>query len=398
MNALRNESQATARVRDARAELLQTHPFYGVLSLKLELIESTGIESMAVTHKALKFNPQWVLSLSHAELKGVVAHEVLHLALGHHARQGARDPERWNDACDYVVNPLCLADGFTLPKGLLLDKQHEGKTAETVYNALGDKKPDPNATTKQPGNGSAPNGPPAQGQPGKGKQPGQGAGATGSFEPAGPADSDANGESEREWRQNVNEAIRAASSAGKLPGHLRKQMEVTTKPQADYKTLLRRFFTDQSRTRSTWSKRNKRFADVFLPGRVNDGLGDVVIFVDCSGSVVPVIPRFGAEVNGILEDCEPARVHIVYFDSRVRHVDSFEQGEPVKIVAHGGGGTLFQPAFDYVESAGWNPVCAVFLTDTFCSDKPRDPGYPVLWATYGARGAQGPFGETVAID
>ena len=110
-----------------------------------------------------------------------------------------------------------------------------------------------------------------------------------------------------------------------------------------------------------------------------------------------MLNRFGAEVAAIFEDCEPATVHVIYCDSRVNRCDTFEQGEPVKLVACGGGGTRFQPAFDHVTREGWTPACAVYLTD-LQGPAPSDPGYPVLWATYGARGAQGPFGETVAVD
>ena len=66
---MRNESQATERVRDARAALLLTHPFFGVLSLKLKLVEYSSIGTAGVNATELRFNPAFVMGLSTAELK-----------------------------------------------------------------------------------------------------------------------------------------------------------------------------------------------------------------------------------------------------------------------------------------------------------------------------------------
>lgn len=377
------ESEQFTRVRDARAGLLLTHPFFGVLSLKLDLIEDASVETAGVNSKALRFAPAFVETLSNAELKGLVAHEVMHLALMHHARQGARDASMWNDAGDYAINAGLVADGFTLPKGALLDSKYDGMAAEAIYNALRDEKQEQDA--QQP-------------KPGKGGQPGKGNAATGSFEPAGPEGSSEAGDAERDWQENANEAMRAASSAGKLPAGIKRTVSAAVVPKADWRALLRRFMTDQIKTRSTWSKRNKRFPDIYLPGRTRDGMGALVVAVDTSGSVnQAMLDRFAAEISAISADVEPACVHVVYCDAQVNRVDTYEHGETVKLTACGGGGTRFSPVFARVESEGWQPAALVYLTDLICSDYPPEPAYPVLWACYGSQRVA-PMGETVAID
>jgi hypothetical protein len=47
-----------------------------------------------------------------------------------------RDPERWNDACDYAINPLVVDAGMVLPKGAYLDARFKGKSAEEIYGVL----------------------------------------------------------------------------------------------------------------------------------------------------------------------------------------------------------------------------------------------------------------------
>lgn len=374
------ESPTTTRIRDARGALLLTHPFFGVLSLKLTLEETTDIPTMAVSTKALKYNPAFVESLGNAELKGVIAHECMHLALLHHARQESRDAGMFNEAADYTINENLIADGFTLPKGALLDARFNGMSAEQIYQRLRDEE-----KPEQDGQG--------------GKQPGKGAGATGSFESAGPDGSADAAEAERDWQQNTNEAMRAASSAGKMPAGLRRTIEQALTPKADWRALLRRFMQDQIQTRSTWSKKNKRFPDIFLPGKVNDGMGVLVVAVDTSGSIdQPTLARFSAEVSAMACDLEPSAVHVVYCDTEVNNVDMFERGDTVKLAAHGGGGTRFTPVFEHVSNEGLNPVALVYLTDMQCGDWPGEQSYPVLWAAYGAAGVVAPMGETITVD
>lgn len=366
------ESPSMARVRNARGGLLLTHPFFGVLSLKIALRESSDVPTAGVTSKELVFNPAFVDGLSNHELRGLIAHEVMHLGLCHHARQGTRDHQLWNIAADFAINPVLIDDGFILPKGALLDSAFKGMSAEAIYDKLRDSAKPITA---------------------------DGSGATGTFDSAGPEGSAEAGESAREWQEYAQEALRAASSAGKLPQHLRRVITESLAGKADWRALLRRFMTDQVRVRSTWSKRNKRFPDIYMPGRQRDGMGALVVGVDTSGSVSPeVLARFGAEISAIAADVEPSVIHVVYCDADVNHVESFEHGEEIKLEPHGGGGTDFRPVFEYVANEGLRPECLIYLTD-MCGRFPDvEPEYPVLWAAYGAGGIVAPMGETVVID
>jgi predicted metal-dependent peptidase len=78
--------------------------------------------------------PEFVDTLNSATLAGVLAHEVMHPALQHHVRRSGRDPKRWNEACDYAINPLLLDAGLSLPDGVLVDHRFRGMSAEQIYN------------------------------------------------------------------------------------------------------------------------------------------------------------------------------------------------------------------------------------------------------------------------
>jgi predicted metal-dependent peptidase len=91
---------------------------------------------MATDGVSLYFNPEFVETLSSAELIGTLAHEVMHPAVQHHTRRGSRNPKRWNMACDYAINPLLVEAGLTLPKDVLLGRRFRGMSAERICNLL----------------------------------------------------------------------------------------------------------------------------------------------------------------------------------------------------------------------------------------------------------------------
>ena len=106
-----HEIPAAERIRKARTSLLLDHPFFGSLLFRLKSEECRSIPTMATNGVVLRYNPAFVDTLNAATLAGVLAHEVMHPALKHHTRRAKRDPRRWNEACDYAINPLLLDAG-----------------------------------------------------------------------------------------------------------------------------------------------------------------------------------------------------------------------------------------------------------------------------------------------
>jgi predicted metal-dependent peptidase len=48
----------------------------------------------------------------------------------------------------------------------------------------------------------------------------------------------------------------------------------------------------------------------------------------------------------------------------------------------GGGGTRFQPAFDYVNENLPDTKVMIYFTDGYCFDKVDEPDYETLWIVY----------------
>jgi predicted metal-dependent peptidase len=124
---------AMERVLKARAALILARRFYGVLVSNVEPVASRAIPTMATNSKQHFFNPDFIGTLTQEQLEAVQAHETEHDARHHSTRRGERDPKKWNEACDYAINPDLKAEGFKLPEWVLFEERFRGMSAEDIY-------------------------------------------------------------------------------------------------------------------------------------------------------------------------------------------------------------------------------------------------------------------------
>ena len=360
----------------ARAALIMDQPFFGALALRLPLLEDESCDTMYTNGKVIGYSPKFVEECTPFELQGVICHEVLHVANGHTWRRGSREPSRWNSACDYAINPIVLENPLLrLPAGGLLNDGYKGMSAEQVYALL-----------------------PESGQDGGGGN-GNGHGQSPAGEVRDYPDPDTAEEAQAEWKVAVSQAAKTAKAMGNLPSSLDRLVEDVLHTKTDWKSVLRRFVQQSAKNDFTWKKPNPRYMHMgfYLPSLHSEEMGDLVVVVDTSGSIDnDIVAQFSGEINGIASEVNPASIHVVYADAAVQRVDVFERGEPITINPKGGGGTNFEPAFDWVEENDVAPVCLIYLTDMMGKFPDVEPEYPVLWAA--TTDIEGPFGETVRIE
>ncbi|HKZ43337.1 MAG TPA: hypothetical protein VJ044_20430, partial [Candidatus Hodarchaeales archaeon] len=83
---------AELKLRKARIQLIKRQPFFGTLALHLELVKTNSIPSTAVDGKNnLLYNEDFINKIQLEPCIGVVAHEVMHLALDVFGRRKGRD-------------------------------------------------------------------------------------------------------------------------------------------------------------------------------------------------------------------------------------------------------------------------------------------------------------------
>ena len=202
----------------------------------------------------------------------------------------------------------------------------------------------------------------------------------------------------REWNIAVNQAATVAKHAEKVPAGLNQTLEGAAEAAVDWRELLRRHWSDTIPADYSWLRPNRRhlWTGLYLPGVVREGVGEVAIAVDCSGSVsARQLRLFEEEARSILEGQRPERVYVLYFDAVVQKVETYEAGARIDLNPVGGGGTEFGPCFEWLDAKGIRPQTLVFLTDLYGSFPLSAPAYPVLWASTGS--GKVPFGEVIPM-
>lgn len=397
-----NATPNSLRIQKSRTSLVLDHPFFGSLLFRLKDWESRAVKTMATDGISLLWNPEFVETLNAATLAGTLAHEVMHPALHHHLRRSGRDPKRWNVACDYAINPLLLDAGLKLPEGVLVEDRFRGMSAEQIYNLLESEDGSGDGGDKDGEKDSAADGPNAAPPSGESGEPGapETEGGIGQVldAPTPGEDSPTPEGQEREWNIAVNQATTVARQAGKLPAGIDRILEGTAEAAVDWRELLGRLWSEMVAADYSWMRPNRRhlWTGLYLPGVVRDGVGEVAIAVDCSGSISGRQLRlFEAEARSILEGQRPERVYVLYFDAAVHKSEIYEAGQRIALNPVGGGGTAFGPVFKWLDERGIRPQTMVFLTDLYGSFPESAPSYPVLWASTGGR--QAPFGEVIPM-
>ena len=127
---------AQIKIKQALAHLIAANPFWAYLALRLEIVEDATCDTAWVDGRSLGYNPEFVLGLTNPQVRGLICHEIMHVAMGHCWRRQGRDQKKWNVACDYAINPVVLEAGFELPEGGLWDDAYRGLSAEAIYGRL----------------------------------------------------------------------------------------------------------------------------------------------------------------------------------------------------------------------------------------------------------------------
>jgi predicted metal-dependent peptidase len=399
---------SVVRIQKARTTLLLDHPFFGTLLFRLGAQARNSIATMATDGVSLYFNPQFVETLSAAEIAGTLAHEVMHPALQHHTRRGGRNPRLWNMACDYAINPMLLDAGLTLPRDVLLDNRFRGMSAERIYNLLEEEEQnhtsssdsDSESQDDSADSGGGSNSSEADmDDPHAPQTPGGIGQVLDAPEPESGEGDDTVTERVRDWQIAVEQAENVAKLAGKLPAGAMRSLEAAKSAGVNWRELLRRAWSETIPADYSWTRPNRRHVwnGLYLPGVVCEGVGEICIAVDCSGSInARQLGLFEAEVRSILAGQQPRLVHVLYFDTEVQKVETYNAGQPVKLAPVGGGGTDFRPCFHWLEERGITPRTLVFLTDLWGTFPGVVPLYPVIWASTEKRNV--PFGQVIPVE
>ena len=411
-----NAEGTETKLAAARTRLILDKPFLGALVLRLPMVaaESDWCPTTATDARKFYYNPRYIEELSMPETQFVLAHEALHCALSHFARRQHRNKTRWDQACDLAVNPLLADDGLVPPPNALLMDEFKGMTAEEIYPCLDDSFDDEpldrhayDDAPRNEGSGQDDTGGGSAEQP-RENQTGQAQDQPPNADPdqdigraplPPPLDAAERETLNIQWQQRMAGAAQQALQAGKIGGALARMIDHLLQPQLPWRMLLARYMTAVSRDDFSYVRPSRREGNFILPSLRSTQI-DVVVAVDTSGSIKKgEMEAFLAEINAIKGQMR-ARITLLPCDARIaagapwifESWDEFRLPESLQ----GGGGTDFQPVFDWIEQQGLQPELLVYFTDAEGSFPAQEPRYPVLWLIKGKNKV--PWGQRVQLN
>lgn len=393
--------QAAQAIDRAMVQLFLDHPFYSSILLKREVVQTRKIPTLGVSFTHLYYNPEFFLSLPQKLQISALAHEALHPALGHLTRLGARDKMLWNIAGDYVINDYLVLDNMPISPEWFHDKKYRGMSADDIYKLLEQEQQDQQQEQQGQSAGGQGEQDAGDGDNG-GKQPGQ-LGFDIDWSGA-PKDASEAAAQEAQIKVEMAQAAAMAKAQGKLPGHLKELVDAILEPRVPWAQALAQFFNHIVRNNYSWFPPSTRYLQqgIVLPRLRNVELGELVFIIDTSASMSRAeLEQANSEARHVLHTFRPAKTTVIYADTRVQHVETYDSPDvPFKSMAPGRGGTSFRPAFRYLEEKGIQPTAAVYISDGECNDFPKEPQFPVLWVGTGKRWPSNctpPYGQVITM-
>ena len=401
----------TKRILMSRMRLLVNHGFYGILLLhvKFRLTDEIEIAGFGVDKNeySIFINPKILDNISDAEIDHILMHEILHIALQHDKRGQDLIPEKFNIACDIVIESNILKSFdmdinsifLSVNGGIqehLAPNGNEGYlyTAEEVYNMLDLIPGDP---IKEPGSVHVDKNRNSSWKQDKedkihGQNP-SGFDIHGVIEDNDIEDSDIS--LKDIWDKHLADACESISirdaitGRGTIPLLAERMWEEMRKPQTDWRTILNDFVQEEICDYS-FAPPDRRFDEspFFLPdfNEKDETVEDVLFMIDASGSMSNKdITAAYCEIKGAIEQFNgKLKGWLGFFDAEVIEPIPFENVEEFSVIRpKGGGGTDFEIIFEYVKEHMQDklPASIIILTDGF-APFPQEKlagGIPVLW-------------------
>ena len=428
-------SKQMTRIKRAHIALMK-HPETALYSgvMLMGNTEVVDAKFTAYTDGVNKKYSQWFLEehmKTEPQLRGLVLHENLHVALKHVVHGKAmfkENPKMANLAADFVVHDIIENIKGTVsgsqerivevPEGGVYDAMFHNWSMREVFNYL-KKNAKPKGGQKQKGQGGQGNEPPegGTGDSGDGDE-------WDTVEVNGKT-YDVSKQDEHDFEQmlegmsheevkDINDSIdRALREGGMLAGRmgakLPRSITDLLEPKIDWREALRDFVTStvKGKDEFTWRRMNKRHManDIYLPSVENETIGEVIVAIDTSGSIGgKELTEFATELVSICDVVQPEKVRILWWDTQVHGEQVFQQDEYQNIASLlkplGGGGTHVSSVAEYINEKQLKAECVIVFTDGYVeNDIKWGISSPTLWMVTQNKNLDVPMGtKKVMVD
>lgn len=416
-------------------DLILESPFFAELSrnikkTKAEFVPTIGVSYDTVSDEIVMYwNPKFISTLTHFEMKNILVHEFYHLIFEHIGKRKKTPHMVWNIGTDLAINSLIMQNVGTqvaaarlkeaFPKGALVPGSQFGlfnevntritqedfdffsslptlKNSEYYFDKVYEYYKKNNKNTGE-GKGSGD----GEGQ-GQGSSSGDGSsdgndqnqnGEGGGFDDHGMWEVDPkNGNKINENLVNkkvqsiVDKAVTAAAKDGwgKVSIEARKMIEevYAKRTRVSWKDILRNFISTvaASGRRTSYKRINKKYPYVH-PGHVKNRVPRILVALDESGSITDsCLKTFFNELENLTK---LVTIDVIPFDCTIHkeHLTNWRKGTKVKHERKLTGGTDFDAPTDFANSdenrGRWDAL--IIFTDGY-APKPKESRVRRAWA------------------
>lgn len=368
----------------ARMRLMSSEPFFGILLTQMGYTLDPACPTAGTDGKKIYFSPDFLARLSLHEVEFILLHEIMHVCLEHLDRRKYRNHNRFNVACDIVVNATIMENTSILTQNRQIDgcpvmwKTPGGEdgaiyTAEQVYEMLPEMPDDAESNYGERQNLDSHD----------------------SWEKSsGQNESEANAELnsssdalKKLWQKRMVSAalIVEKYGYGNIPVMARRILEKLRTPKVNWKYVLMKYIKQETFDYSfTYPDRRFGESPFLLPGWAEKRPQfKIWVCVDTSGSMTnDEIAMVLSEINGIANACGSS-VYVSFFDVIVTDPVKCDKNKVSELELQGGGGTDFFCIFEYLKdnSNKFNPELVLIMTDGYAKYPPKtmSRNIPVIW-------------------
>ena len=347
-----------------------------------------------------KYSARFIEKLSDEELRALILHENLHVALMHIPRHKDLMKENRmlaNVAMDIVVNNIInrLSDKklCKLPEGGIFDPHYDGWSVREIYNDL--KK-------QNESNGS-----------GEGEVivivNGKAHSTEGSDEHDAKGTEGKTPEEIKELEEKIGKALREGGMlAGRLGTKMPRELEESLVSPIDWRKELQEYIKTSVRGADelTWRRFNRSLLanDILAPSVESETITEVLFAVDTSGSIGDEdLAAVATQIAAACETCRPEKVRVLWWDTHVHGeqvfaVDDYDNIRKL-LKPQGGGGTRVSCVSEYIVKNKLAPDCAVILTDGYLEENIQWAAtVDTLWLVKGNNRFVPPSGKKLTIE
>ena len=344
-----------------------------------------------LTESKIGVNSNWFCNLEPNLRATAIAEQLYHIAFMHEWRQGQKDPQLYQKACDQVVRNMLTTAGFELLHNAPVDTKYKNLSVENVYTEMEKEWNKGNDKNQNNGSGGGNNNDPL----GNDVNP----------------DNSSGDQPSPQAQQRLQQALNNAAMAEEMTSG--KQMakegqefehlfENINKGKLAWNVILQNYLNERTQGEITYERFDRRMLpyDLYLPTNISQAnINKVAVAFDVSGSVTEEqIRAFLREMHTIKDQLNPKKMDVVTFNHHIVDIFTFTEYDQINNVTMDiDGGTDLEPVFNHYLEPANKPEFLIVFSDLECDPIQDKTPFDTIWICIDNPEAEVNFGKLIHI-